>query len=74
MKTSAKSRERNRGYRSHLRSAIRELRSETNKESAASRYRNVAGLLDRAANRGLIHRNTASRHKSRLAKMIRRMA
>ena len=74
MRTSAKARERNRAYRSELRSAIRELRSETNKDTADGRYRTVAGLLDRAANRGLIHRNKASRYKSRLSRLVRGMA
>jgi ribosomal protein S20 len=35
--------------------------------SAAERARAVT-LLDRAARKGLIHRNAAARHKSRLAK------
>ncbi len=70
-KTSAKARERNRGYRSELRSAIRDLRTETNSDVAQRRYRTVSGLLDRAANRGLIHRNRASRYKSRLSRFVR---
>jgi len=74
MKTSAKARERNRGYRSELRSAIRDLRGETNSDLADRRYRNVSSLLDRAANRGLIHRNKASRYKSRLATLVRGIA
>lgn len=34
---------------------------------AETRYREACKLLDREANHGLIHRNTAARSKSRLA-------
>jgi small subunit ribosomal protein S20 len=56
---------RNRAQRSTLRSALKKARSATARPAdqlAAVR------LLDRAARKGLIHRNTAARHKSRLAK------
>jgi len=73
MKTSAAERERNRGYRSQLRRAIRELRETTDKAEATERYRNVAGLLDQAARRHLIHRRNADRNKSRLAHFVARL-
>jgi small subunit ribosomal protein S20 len=60
---------RNRAQRSALRTALKKA-----KQAAASdeeRMRAVA-LLDRAARKGLIHRNTAARHKSRLAKAASR--
>jgi small subunit ribosomal protein S20 len=56
---------RNRAQRSALRTALKKA-----KQPAASpddRARAVT-LLDRAARKGLIHRNAAARHKSRLAK------
>ena len=56
---------RNRAQRSELRTAVKNARSAA--ASAADRLRAVQ-LLDRAARRGLIHRNAAARHKSRLAK------
>lgn len=73
MKTSDKERLRNRGYRSVLRNAIKELRSSTNKEEASSKYLSVTSLLDKAAGYGLIHKKNASRNKSRLAQFVSKL-
>ncbi|MEW5993623.1 MAG: 30S ribosomal protein S20 [Candidatus Zixiibacteriota bacterium] len=70
MRTSGERRQRNRAFRSGLRSAIKELRNETNKDEAAKKYREVAALLDGAAGRGLIHKKNADRNKSRLAQFV----
>ncbi len=54
---------RNRAQRSALRTALKKARAEG--AGDAERLRAVQ-LLDRAARKGLIHRNTAARYKSRL--------
>ena len=54
---------RNRAQRSALRTALKRARAEG--AGDAERLRAVQ-LLDRAARKGLIHRNTAARYKSRL--------
>ncbi len=56
---------RNRAQRSALRTALKRARTagSSNEEKLAA-----VSLLDRAARKGLIHRNAAARHKSRLAK------
>jgi small subunit ribosomal protein S20 len=56
---------RNRAQRSALRTALKKA-----KEPDATPEARVAAaqLLDRAARKGIIHRNTAARHKSRLGK------
>lgn len=56
---------RNRAQRSTLRTALK--RAGSGGGTAAERLQAVK-LLDRAARKGLIHKNTAARHKSRLAK------
>lgn len=55
---------RNRAQRSALRTALKKAHASNGGED------NVAAvkLLDRAARKGLIHKNTAARHKSRMAK------
>lgn len=73
MKTSDQERLRNRGYRSVLRGAIKDLREETNKEEAAKKYRNVVSLIDKASANGLIHRKNADRNKSRLALFVQKL-
>ena len=56
---------RNRAQRSELRTALKKAKAAGASDDvrlAASR------LLDRAARKGLIHRNTAARHKSSIAR------
>jgi small subunit ribosomal protein S20 len=56
---------RNRAQRSELRTALKKAKS----AEANDNVRKAAtALLDRAARKGLIHRNTAARHKSAIAK------
>jgi small subunit ribosomal protein S20 len=45
-----------------------------NKELAQTEYKLATSILDRAASKGLIHKNKATRHKSRLAQQIKAMA
>jgi small subunit ribosomal protein S20 len=62
-------RERNRKYRSQLRSTLKEIRIviEAKDKAAAKKQLNQAiSLIDKMAGKGIIHRNTASRYKSRL--------
>ncbi len=56
---------RNRAQRSALRTALK--RAKTPGATPADRLAAVS-LLDRAARKGLIHRNSAARHKSGMAK------
>jgi small subunit ribosomal protein S20 len=62
-------RERNRKYRSQLRSTLKQIRSviDTKDKAGAKQQLNQAiSLIDKMAGKGIIHRNTASRYKSRL--------
>src|ERR1700686_3604053 len=53
---------RNRAQRSALRTALKRASSGANAEDRLAAVK----LLDRASRKGLIHRNAAARHKSRL--------
>ncbi len=44
------------------------------KAAAEAAYGDAVPVLDRMATRGLIHKNKAARHKSRLAKQIKALA
>lgn len=61
----------NRGQRSALRTALKHVRAAATKQDATQAYAAAVTLLDRAARKGLIHKNNAARHKSRLAKYVR---
>ncbi len=56
---------RNRGQRATLRTA---LKSAKLTESSPSERMKAVQLLDRAARKGLIHKNAAARQKSKLAR------
>lgn len=60
---------RNRAQRSELRTALKKAKA----GGASDAMRETAvRLLDRAARKGLIHRNNAARHKSSLARAASR--
>ena len=68
-----KRRIRNRMVRSELRTKTRkflELVESQSKEDAEKQFVSVAGLLDRAVSKGVIHKNTAARKKHRLHKVL----
>jgi small subunit ribosomal protein S20 len=55
---------RNRAQRSALRTAVKKAKNGANADERLA----AVSLLDRAARKGLIHRNTAARQKSKLAR------
>lgn len=64
-----KSRLRNNAHRSMLRSSIRKTLDcvkKGDKAGAEAAYRAAVPVIDKMANKGLIHKNKAARHKSRL--------
>lgn len=66
-------RERNRKYRSELRTALKNMRAgiggkDENKVKTA--FAETVSLVDRMASKGIIHKNAAGRYKSRLLKRI----
>lgn len=66
--TNEKSRRRNIALRSRMRSVLKSVRSATNRAEAESAYRAAASVLDRTAAKGVIKKETANRHKARLAR------
>jgi small subunit ribosomal protein S20 len=58
--------ERNKSTRSALKTQIKKFTNDTSEES----YKAAAKALDKAASKGVIHRNAAARKKSRLAKKL----
>ena len=59
----------NRTNKSRLRTALRKFRASLNaagKDAAEQGYRETVAVLDKAVQKGVLHKNTASRYKSRL--------
>ncbi|WP_100406735.1 30S ribosomal protein S20 [Bacillus solitudinis] len=73
VKTNDKRRAQNISVKSALRSAIKNFEAKVeagDATTAQSAYVEAAKKLDKAANKGLIHKNAAARQKSRLAKKL----
>jgi small subunit ribosomal protein S20 len=65
-----KRREHNRNLRSRLRTALKAIRESLDAKSldgAKEALTKTVSLVDKMATKGIIHRNTAGRYKSRLA-------
>ena len=65
-----KRREHNRQLRSKLRSALKSIRASLDNEDldgAKSALSQTVSIVDKMATKGIIHRNTAGRYKSRLS-------
>jgi small subunit ribosomal protein S20 len=68
-----KRREHNRQLRSRLRTALKGIRAALDGkdlDAAKARLTETFSLVDKMANKGIIHRNTAGRYKSRLVKRL----
>jgi small subunit ribosomal protein S20 len=68
-----KRREQNRKLRGRLRTALKGIRGSLESGEVAdakSALQTTIALVDRMAGKGIIHRNTAARYKSRLVKRL----
>ena len=76
-KQSERRRQHNIALKSRMRTAVKKVVNaidQGNAEVAATEYREAAPQIDKMADKGLIHRNKAARHKSRLNKMVKALA
>jgi small subunit ribosomal protein S20 len=72
---SVERRDHNRELRSSLRTALKKIRTAidgNDLETANARLNDTFSLVDKMSNKGIIHKNTAGRYKSRLVKGLRR--
>ena len=74
MKTSARARTKNRAERTRIRTAIKNVRQAASADAAAPRLQEAVALLDRAANRRLIHPNRVARIKSSLTRHVGKLS
>ena len=70
---SLKNREHNRQFRSRLRGALKSIRVAIDGHdlgAAKTALKETISLIDKMASKGIIHRNAASRYKSRLTRRL----
>ncbi len=71
--TNERRRRSNIAVRSRMRSALRSVRAATRRAEGLEAYRAATAVLDRTAAKGVIKKETASRHKARLALFVNRL-
>jgi small subunit ribosomal protein S20 len=74
-KQNAKAAEKNRAVRTALNTSTKKVRTavaEGDGEAAVERAREATRALDKAASKGVVHRRTAARRKSRLTRAANR--
>jgi small subunit ribosomal protein S20 len=74
---SEKQRQHNASLRSELRSAVKSVRKAIeagDRDSARGVFQRAASVIDSIADKRIIHKNKAARHKSRLSAAVKAMA
>ena len=74
VRTSEKARQANQEVKSRVRTAVRKVREAGSVGDAKSALASALSVLDRAAQKGVIHRSTASRNKSRLTHYVAKLS
>lgn len=65
---------RNRYYGKTMRNAVRKFRALDNKAEAAEKLPKLISLIDKNAKRSVIHKNKAGNLKSKLTRLLNKMA
>ena len=73
VRTNEKARQSNLAAKSRVRSALRKVRESAKLADGQARLLDAVSVLDRAAQKGIIHRTTASRQKSRLTLFVNKL-
>jgi small subunit ribosomal protein S20 len=76
IKTNEKARQRNKAVKSSLKTAIRKFRTAAasrDTERATAALRHASRALDKAASKGVIHKNTAANKKSSMARQASKL-
>jgi len=61
---------RNRYHAKTMRNAIKEIKSESDSKTAATKLPKVVAMIDKLAKKNIIHKNKAANLKSKLAKKV----
>ncbi len=72
LRKNAKRRLRNQSVKSMLKTLIKSARSAAGTDKAEALARRACKMLDKAAEHGIIHKNQASRRKSRLMRFLQK--
>ena len=73
VRTNEKARKANLAVKSRVRTAVKKVRDAKTRAAAEASLKGALSVLDRAAQKGVIPRATASRHKSRLTLFVHKL-
>ena len=77
VRQAVKDRTRNAAQKSNFRSSIKKVLkslAEKNKDQSNANFKEAMSIMDKLVIKGLIHKNKAARHKSRLNKHIQKLS
>ena len=63
----------NKHYKSKIKTAVKSVLTSKKKDSAEKELKKAVSVLDKAAIKGIIHRNNAANKKSRLTRHVNKM-
>lgn len=70
LRSDARKRMRNKMTKTRMRNLMRQLRATTDPAEAAALLPQVVSVIDKAAKKGVIKKETAARHKSRVSRYV----
>ncbi|MCI0707817.1 MAG: 30S ribosomal protein S20 [Ignavibacteriae bacterium] len=74
IRSSARRRARNKADITRIKSVIKKVRAAKDKAAASAALKTAVTVLDKMAAKGIIHRNKAANQKSKLTKLVNKMA
>ncbi len=66
--------EKNKKYRVLIKGSVKKVLATTDKETATTEFKKAVRTLDRAATKGIVHKNKAANEKSKLAKHLNKVS
>ena len=71
VKQSVKANARNKNYKTAMKTALKKVLNETNKEKVSEMANKAFSTIDKGASKGVIHKNKAANQKAKISKHIK---
>ena len=71
VRQSRKANERNKNYKSAMKTAVKKVFNEENKDKASEMASKAFLVIDKVASKGAVHRNKAANQKSKISKYLK---
>ncbi len=71
VRQSVKANARNKNYKSAMKTAVKKVFNEENKDKASEMASKAFSVIDKVASKGAVHRNKAANQKSKISKYLK---